>query len=511
MNVKKITTKRTMYITLLLSWVVLLAVVMPAFIHTVNEASEYTGVFKPLLIALVILNAVFISYFWLNGLKDIIYVSTYYVRKHSYKNGFKKSLFIDDSKKVILVYCTANDFVPECLLESMQQDYRTFETVILDDSSQESYKKEIDAFAEKYNVTVIRRKDRKGFKAGNINNYLKGKKDYDYFVLLDSDEIIPSDFIKKALAYFNKNTNLGILQATHVASRNRNSFMDTLAIGVDSHWPVYQNVKHRYGFLSLLGHGAMISRECYEAGGGFPHVVAEDLCFSIEARINGGYYVGFADDIICQEEYPVDYLAFKKRHSKWTQGNMEFIKRYTSVILKSTLKWHEKLDIILFTYNLPLTAVFAFYIVMNLIIFPLLNYTLEYPAWLLIPTFIFLLAPMANDIIFYIRKINFFKLVFYLFTSFMLFGSMFYVSLVSSFKSIFGKKAVFLVTPKDSRKITFFEALKLNYKEIIFSIVLISISLFTSGHILPVLLIVIPSLFSPILTMYSNFGLERDL
>ena len=93
----------------------------------------------------------------------------------------------------------------------------------------------------------------------------------------------------------------------------------------------------------------------------------------------------------------------------------------------------------------------------------------------------------------------------------MLFGSMFYVSLVSSFKSIFGKKAVFLVTPKDSRKITFFEALKLNYKEIIFSIVLISISLFTSGHILPVLLIVIPSLFSPILTMYSNFGLERDL
>ena len=268
MNVKKITTKRTMYITLLLSWVVLLAVVMPAFIHTVNEASEYTGVFKPLLIALVILNAVFISYFWLNGLKDIIYVSTYYVRKHSYKNGFKKSLFIDDSKKVILVYCTANDFVPECLLESMQQDYRTFETVILDDSSQESYKKEIDAFAEKYNVTVIRRKDRKGFKAGNINNYLKGKKDYDYFVLLDSDEIIPSDFIKKALAYFNKNTNLGILQATHVASRNRNSFMDTLAIGVDSHWPVYQNVKHRYGFLSLLGHGAMISRECYEAGGG---------------------------------------------------------------------------------------------------------------------------------------------------------------------------------------------------------------------------------------------------
>ena len=183
--------------------------------------------------------------------------------------------------------------------------------------------------------------------------------------------------------------------------------------------------------------------------------------------------------------------------------------RKYGIFLKSKLKWQEKLDIILFTYNLPLTAVFAFYIVMNLILFPLLHYKLEYPAWLLIPTFIFLLAPMSNDIIFYSRKINIFQLIFYLFTSFMLFGSMFYVSLVSSFKSIFGKKAVFLVTPKNTRKITALEALKLNYKEIIFACTLMMISFLTSGNILPVILIVIPSLFSPVLTLYSNYRIKK--
>ena len=92
--------------------------------------------------------------------------------------------------------------------------------------------------------------------------------------------------------------------------------------------------------MSLLGHGAMVSRECYEAAGGFPHVVAEDLCFSIEARTKG-FYVAFAENIRSQEEYPVDYLAFKKRHSKWTQGNMEFIKTYTKRILHSNMHWYE--------------------------------------------------------------------------------------------------------------------------------------------------------------------------
>lgn len=507
---KKITTKPTMYIILLSSWLLLITSVMPAFYDTIITAINYSSVFKPIIVCLVILNALFISYFWLNGLKDIVYVMTYYINRKTYPLRFRKNIFINKHKKVLLLYCTANDFVPECLLESMQQDYHNFETIILDDSSDEQYKKQIDDFANRYNVSVIRRNNRIGFKAGNINNYLMNKKDYDYFVLLDSDEIIPSNFIKKALQYFYKNENLGVLQANHTASRNRNLFMDTLSIGVDSHWPAYQNVKHHYGFLSLLGHGAMISRECYETAGGFPHVVAEDLCFSIEARIKGGFHVGFATDILCQEEYPIDYLAFKKRHSKWTQGNMEFIKRYTSTILNSNLKWYEKLDIILFTYNLPLTAVFSLYIIINLILFPIMNYQLHYPIWLLIPTLIFLLAPMLNDIIFYIRKINIFQLLFYLFTAFMLFGSMFYVSLVSSFKSILGKKAVFLVTPKDSRTITLLEAIKLNYKELLFAVILMIISILTSGNILPVILIVIPSLFSPILTIYSNYKIKHD-
>ena len=45
---------------------------------------------------------------------------------------------------------------------------------------------------------------------------------------------------------------------------------------------------------------------------------------SIEAR-NCGYYVAFAPNIICEEEYPIDYVAFKKRHSKFGYANIVYL------------------------------------------------------------------------------------------------------------------------------------------------------------------------------------------
>ena len=306
----------------------------------------------------------------------------------------------------------------------------------------------IDRFAKRHHVKVVRRKDKTGFKAGNLNNYLmRSIEREDYFVILDSDEIIPRNFCKEALRYFD---NVGIVQANHIATRNRTKFMKLFHIGVNSHWPTYQTVKAHCGFMSLLGHGAMVSRKCYEATGGIPHVVAEDLCFSIEAR-NCGYYVAFAPSIICQEEYPVDYLAFKKRHNKWTQGNLEFIRVYTKRILASKMTWFEKLDIMLFTYNLPLTAFFSFYIFINIMFLPMLGYSLHYPSWLLIPTIIFFIAPMANDAITWFRKVKILHLIKYMLMTFVLYGSMLFVSMKASFLGLVGRKAIFLVTPKEQQ------------------------------------------------------------
>ena len=485
-------------------WGALMLVVVPILfseIKYVNAGNEHVEILKFLLI----MNAIFICYFWLNGTKDIVYVLWFYLNKNKilHSQDFVQNYKVSQNKRVVMLYCTCNDFEPEPLRKCLKQSYPNVKTIILDDSSKSEYIDMVDKFAIDYNLEVVRRSDRVGFKAGKLNHYLKNKVDYDYFVILDSDEIIPYDYVEKSLKYFEAYSNIGILQANHISTRNTNKFMELFHIGVNSHWITYQSTKNMYGFMSLLGHGAMVSRECYEAAGGFPNVVAEDLCLSIERR-SAGYYTGFAPEIICEEEYPVDYIAFKKRHNKWTQGNLEFIKRYTKRIISSNMKWFEKADIFLFTYNLPLTAFFSFYVIINILLLPLFKYKLHYPSWMLIPTAIFFIAPMINDMVTYFKKIRIYSLFKYMFLVFVLYGSMLYVSMKSSFLGLIGKKAIFIVTPKDQNQITLIQAIRAQKEELTFARIMAFISLKFDYSILPVALIVFPAIISVFLCMYSN-------
>lgn len=441
--------------------------------------------------ALIMLTLLFIGYFWLNGVKDTLYTAWYYL-------VVKKRRVVDpifsrtNNPHVVLVYCTRNDFNADALARSMNQDYVNVRTVILDDSDQLTYREEIDAFAKAHDVTVVRRSDRTGFKAGNLNNYLRDAS-YDYFVLLDSDEVIPPEYIRRSLAYFANGQRTGIVQANHIATRNVTLFQQKFARGVNSHWPVYQTVKDGYGFLSLLGHGAMVSKACYDAAGDFPLVVAEDICFSLAAR-EAGYLTVFAPDITCEEEYPVDYFAFRKRHNKWTQGNMEFIRRNTWPIMTSRqLTWYEKLDIVLFTYSLPLTAVFSLFIVVNVVVLPLMQASFQYPLWMLVPTVLFLLAPMANDVVYHWKKTSKRELFSYSVGSMLLYGSMYYTSLRASLKSMFGG-SVFHVTPKTASRITWLEALRLAKGELLFAFVAMVVTLVCTHSLLATILITIPAM-----------------
>lgn len=220
-------------------------------------------------------------------------------------------------------------------------------------------------------------------------------------------------------------------------------------------------------------------------------------------RREAGYLTAFAPDIVCEEQYPVDYAAFKKRHSKWTQGNMEFVKRYTGKIARSRMTWFEKLDIVLFTYSLPLTTVFSLFVLFHVVVLPVMGYSILLPAWLLLPTAAFLITPMLNDVVFHARPMRRGQLLRYLGHSMLLYGSMFFVTLRSAFKSAFGG-SVFLITPKEQTEVSFRSALAANRGEIVFGLGLGLLAIALTGSLLPVLLLVVPALASVYLGTMHN-------
>ena len=512
-----------LYITMLLIWTALTVFLWANFLPKIIDVpflagKRITPVMQVGARVLLAFNGVFISYFWLNGVKDFIYVVWYYLFRRKLHERYHSVIDTDVSgakDKILMAYCTCNDFDGESLKKSIKQSYKNFDVVILDDSTSEEYKEKVNEFALAHGIKVVRRPNRDGFKAGNINNYFFSKecqeKGYGFYVILDSDEVLPENYLYESLKYFYAYDNVGLVQANHISDRNRNFFMKLFHVGVNSHWPTYQTMKHFYGFSTMLGHGAMIKRECYEKAGGFPPLVAEDLCLSIEAR-NAGYYVAFAPNIVCREEYPIDYVAFKKRHSKWTQGNLEFIKKYTGKISTSKMRWFEKMDIVLFTYNLPLTAVFAFFIFANLMIAPLLGVELGrvYALWMIIPTVIFFFSPMLNDFITWAFRLNPLRTLVYTLSVVVLYGSMLTTSLISATKGIFGKKARFIVTPKSSQKISFLFALRFQWRELAFSTALLLVSLLFQRGILPVVLIVLTGYASVGLLFLSNIRFTEE-
>lgn len=73
-----------------------------------------------------------------------------------------------------------------------------------------------------------------------------------------------------------------------------------------------------------------------------------------------------------------------------------------------------------------------------------------------------------------------------------------------------GKKAHFIVTPKSSQKIGVWFALKFQWKEIVFSSVLLVISLLFHRGVLPVLLIVTTGYASIALLFFSNVRYSEE-
>jgi cellulose synthase/poly-beta-1,6-N-acetylglucosamine synthase-like glycosyltransferase len=271
-----------------------------------------------------------------------------------------------EAPAVALLYTTCNDFAAEPVLSCIAQDYERYRVYILDDSTDPVCRERIDAFAAAHpaRVQVIRRRDRRGFKAGNLNHALMTIAREPLFALVDADEILPPDFLKVLVPRLLALPDCGFIQANHRSNpASRSPLARDLGCGVDSHWRWYHPLRNDYGFVMLLGHGALIRRQAWTEAGGFPEIVSEDLAFALRAR-EAGWRGRFAEDVLCYEEFPEDVRAFRVRHMKWTRGTCEFLARESGRLLRSRrVSWVEKLDILLPTLNLPLSFLFFLFVI----------------------------------------------------------------------------------------------------------------------------------------------------
>ncbi|QFT76858.1 glycosyltransferase [Erythrobacter sp. THAF29] len=303
--------------------------------------------------------ALFTPVAWLYGLYNVGVVLFAAI----YRNFVAKPepLIATSHPPIAMLYTTCNDFVWESAQSCLDVDYPDFTLYLLDDSSDPACRDLIDEFAAQRpdRIKVIRRENRTGFKAGNLNNALRNHVREPYFAVIDADEILPVGFLRQLVPYLQNDPDCGFVQANHRCEEDTSTqLQEDMRIGIDVHWKWYQPLRNKFGFVMFLGHGALLRRSCWEEVGGFDEIVSEDLAYAISIR-EQGYYGIFAEDVVCSEAFPETVRAFRVRHVKWTRGTCEFLHKWTLPLIRSRrIPLIEKLDILFPTANLPLTFFF---------------------------------------------------------------------------------------------------------------------------------------------------------
>lgn len=217
------------------------------------------------------------------------------------------------------------------------------EVQVLDDSTDETMQIVDETVARLQargkRVSVIRRVDRTGFKAGALQNGLRHT-DAEFIAIFDSDFVPPTDFLRKAVTFFLDRPDLGLVQGrwTHL---NRGASMLTRgqAMGIDGHFVIEQAGRTWNNlFMNFNGTAGVFRREAIEKSDGWQHdTLTEDLDLSYRMQMKG-WKTEYVPSLVVPAEIPEDINGFKNQQFRWAKGSIQTARKILPVLFSGKVK-----------------------------------------------------------------------------------------------------------------------------------------------------------------------------
>lgn len=231
------------------------------------------------------------------------------------------------------------------------------------------------------NISVIRRTDRTGYKAGALQNGLDYT-DAEFVAIFDADFVPRPDFLKKAMAFFVDRPKLGLVQGrwTHL---NKNSSLITRgqAMGIDGHFMIEQAARSWNGlFMNFNGTAGVFRRSAIETSGGWQHdTLTEDMDLSYRMQL-AGWETEYVPELEVPAEIPEDINAFKNQQFRWAKGSIQ------TAIKIIPLLWQRKIPVfkmVQAVLHLTHYMVHPLMLLLALLTMPVLYYVKVYlpPFW----------------------------------------------------------------------------------------------------------------------------------
>ncbi len=230
---------------------------------------------------------------------------------------------------------------------------------ILDDSLDETRaicREEADKLiARGFDVELIHRSDRTGFKAGALEKGMESASG-EYIYILDADFVPEPEVLHDMIHYFT-NEKVGMIQTRWGHLNKTFSILTRVqALFLDGHLAVEQTARSRSGrFFNFNGTAGIWRKTCIDDAGGWEHdTLTEDLDLSYRAQMKGWKFI-YLKDVVTPAELPPTMDGFKSQQHRWAKGSVQTCLKMLGPIWRSDLPRMVK-----FEATAHLTANFAY-------------------------------------------------------------------------------------------------------------------------------------------------------
>ncbi len=185
-------------------------------------------------------------------------------------------------------------------------------------------------------ITVLRRTDRTGFKAGALQAGFEAAGG-EYIAIFDADFVPPPAFLRQTVPFLRLDPGLGLVQGRWGHLNPDDSLLTRAqAIGIDGHFMIEQSARAFNGLLMNFNGTAGVwrRRAIEEAGGWSADTLTEDLDLSYRAQLVG-WRTRFVAEAVVPAELPGDIAAFKSQQYCWAKGSIQTARKLLPAVWRA--------------------------------------------------------------------------------------------------------------------------------------------------------------------------------
>ena len=215
------------------------------------------------------------------------------------------------------------EVVEETIAALANMEYDNKEIVILDDSTREENRVAMRELAARYGISVRQRTNRKGYKAGAINEYLQ-EGQAKYVAIFDADAVPAHNFLRDLVPILEENPKLSFVQTPQhyanvdisnvalAAARQQNVFYEYICEGKS-----YSKAAFCCGTNFIARREALL-----DVGGMDDTTVTEDFATSINLHAKG-WDSAYYNQVYAYSLGPETLSAYFTQQQRWAFGSVK--------------------------------------------------------------------------------------------------------------------------------------------------------------------------------------------